>query len=279
MKIASADPRRPARAARRARRGRASSIRGLYDISATDQHLRADLLAARRRRCARSVERGARRTSPCRRSATPAQLERGLALFRAHCVQCHGAPGRRAGAVRARPDAAAPTTLAHTGARRTPAELFWVVKNGIKMTGMPAWEFRMADDELWAVVAFLQQLPLAVAGPNTGPRRPPRAVAARRASARRHARAKRGKRALEQYACVTCHDIPGIVGPKRAVGPTARTASARASCSAACCRTRREHGALAARAAGLHHRTARCPILGVTERDARDMAAYLATLK
>jgi mono/diheme cytochrome c family protein len=40
----------------------------------------------------------------------------------------------------------------------TPPELFWILKHGIKMTGMPSWGDH-GDDELWAVVAFLQKLP------------------------------------------------------------------------------------------------------------------------
>ena len=38
-------------------------------------------------------------------------------------------------------------------------ELFWIVKNGIKYTGMPAWAAQQRDDEVWAVVAFLRRLP------------------------------------------------------------------------------------------------------------------------
>ena len=38
-------------------------------------------------------------------------------------------------------------------------ELFWIVKNGLKYTGMPAWPSRQRDDEVWAVVAFLRRLP------------------------------------------------------------------------------------------------------------------------
>ena len=41
----------------------------------------------------------------------------------------------------------------------TAAELFWVTKNGIKMTGMPAWGKTHGDDELWPVIAFLAKLP------------------------------------------------------------------------------------------------------------------------
>jgi cytochrome c553 len=38
-------------------------------------------------------------------------------------------------------------------------ELFWIVKNGIKYTGMPGWAAQQRDDEVWALVAFLRKLP------------------------------------------------------------------------------------------------------------------------
>jgi mono/diheme cytochrome c family protein len=41
----------------------------------------------------------------------------------------------------------------------TPAEEFWVVKHGIKMTGMPAWGVTHDDEILWDVVAFLRKMP------------------------------------------------------------------------------------------------------------------------
>jgi hypothetical protein len=45
------------------------------------------------------------------------------------------------------------------GSSLSPAEQFWVVKHGIKMTGMPAWGATHADALLWDVVAFLRGLP------------------------------------------------------------------------------------------------------------------------
>jgi cytochrome c553 len=38
-----------------------------------------------------------------------------------------------------------------------PQHLFWIVKNGVKMTGMPAWPSKR-DDDVWAVVAFLDRV-------------------------------------------------------------------------------------------------------------------------
>jgi cytochrome c553 len=40
-----------------------------------------------------------------------------------------------------------------------PRELFYIVKHGIKLTGMPAWPAQQRDDEVWAMVAFLGRLP------------------------------------------------------------------------------------------------------------------------
>ncbi|GAC16860.1 c-type cytochrome [Aliiglaciecola lipolytica] len=36
---------------------------------------------------------------------------------------------------------------------------FWVIKHGIKASGMPAWGPTHEDERIWAMVAFLQQLP------------------------------------------------------------------------------------------------------------------------
>jgi hypothetical protein len=36
--------------------------------------------------------------------------------------------------------------------------LFWVIKNGINMTGMPSFA-RAKDEDLWSIVAFLKKLP------------------------------------------------------------------------------------------------------------------------
>ena len=56
-----------------------------------------------------------------------------------------------------RPD---PPDLKEVVDKRTPAQLFWVIKNGINMTGMPGFALAGAkDDDLWQIVAFLKKLP------------------------------------------------------------------------------------------------------------------------
>jgi mono/diheme cytochrome c family protein len=87
----------------------------------------------------------------------PAKVIIGVEHYAAHCAVCHGAPGVPKGDI-ARGLYPPPPDLARTVPVYNPAELFWVVKHGIKMTGMPAWSDH-SDDELWATVAFLEKLP------------------------------------------------------------------------------------------------------------------------
>jgi len=247
---------------------------GLYDISATDQHL-ALTYQAMRKTMERSVERRARDIRVPALGA-PAQLGRGLALYRAHCVQCHGAPG-----VAPEPFALGltplPTPLARSGRDRSPAELYWVVKHGIKMTAMPAWEFRLGEDDLWAVVAFLKRLPYYSVAEYQALQSPPqeRLAGAAIASA---PDAERGKRALKEYGCIACHQIPGQVGPEARLGPTLHGIGARATLGGVLPNSP-ENMARWLRSPQAFASSTAMPDLGVTERDAIDLAAYLATLR
>jgi mono/diheme cytochrome c family protein len=87
----------------------------------------------------------------------PARILIGVAHFAAHCAICHGAPGVPKGDI-ARGLYPSPPDLAKAAPPYSPAELFWILKHGIKMTGMPAWSDH-SDEELWATVAFLEKLP------------------------------------------------------------------------------------------------------------------------
>jgi len=87
-----------------------------------------------------------------------AMARAGVNDFNGMCAGCHGAPGRD-------PEAMGqglnppPPNLAKSAAEMSPAELFWVTKNGIKMTGMPAWGVTHDDDAIWPVVALMTRLP------------------------------------------------------------------------------------------------------------------------
>jgi mono/diheme cytochrome c family protein len=88
----------------------------------------------------------------------PATLREGFEHYDEMCVVCHGAPGVEAGEARKglNPE---PPLLVDQDEDLSPAEAFWIVKHGIKMTGMPAWGPTHSDDKLWAIVAFVKKLP------------------------------------------------------------------------------------------------------------------------
>lgn len=83
----------------------------------------------------------------------------GASAFDDMCANCHGAPGRAPFV--AGKNMSPPPPLLDRGyaSGLEPAELFWVIKNGIRMTGMPAWGPTHTDGELWSLVAFLRRLP------------------------------------------------------------------------------------------------------------------------
>jgi len=82
----------------------------------------------------------------------------GFRHYREMCVGCHLAPGIKSSEISKglMPD---PPKLQEAAEEWTPAELFWVIKNGIKMTGMPAWGPTHSDKKLWQIVAFVKKLP------------------------------------------------------------------------------------------------------------------------
>ncbi len=82
----------------------------------------------------------------------------GAAHFQRACVHCHGAPGMP-GDLTAQQALPPPPDLTRATKEWKDRELFWIVKHGIKYTGMPAWVVQERDDEVWTVVAFLKQLP------------------------------------------------------------------------------------------------------------------------
>ena len=88
----------------------------------------------------------------------PKMIENGFMHYEDHCAGCHLAPGMDNSDLRAGLNPR-PPSLARAVPYSTPAELFWITKNGIKMTAMPAWGQTHDDATLWAIVAFLEKLP------------------------------------------------------------------------------------------------------------------------
>jgi mono/diheme cytochrome c family protein len=129
---------------------------GFYDVAATSPHWRMTSWLFEVARI-RSIKAQAAGIAAPPGLDDQAKVIIGVQHYAAHCAVCHGAPGVPKGDI-ARGLCPPPPDLAKTAPLYSPAELFWIVKHGIKMTGMPAWSDH-SDGELWATVAFVEKLP------------------------------------------------------------------------------------------------------------------------
>jgi len=96
------------------------------------------------------------RTNP---SSKPEDIRAGLAHYKENCVDCHGAPGVEESEFGEGLNPPAPDLTLPAVQRMRDGELFWVVSNGIRMTGMPAFSPTHKEDEIWKLVAFVRHLP------------------------------------------------------------------------------------------------------------------------
>ncbi len=107
----------------------------------------------------RSVERHAR-TVATMPPLDSVDLIHGLDHFHAMCVDCHGAPGFERSEAGEGLNPSAPDLVEVIEEEEwSDAELFWIIKNGIRMTGMPAFGPTHGDEDLWAIVAVTNELP------------------------------------------------------------------------------------------------------------------------
>ncbi|MEO6752974.1 MAG: cytochrome c [Opitutus sp.] len=134
---------------------------GSYDVGATSKHSQmvSGFLESTMRR---SIKHHAREvTIP---SAVdlhdPALAAKASADYAEMCLTCHGAPGRKPDPWTAglHPEPPSLTDAIHES-QWTDAEIYWIIKHGIKDTGMMAFGPSHEDDELWALSALVRQLP------------------------------------------------------------------------------------------------------------------------
>lgn len=87
----------------------------------------------------------------------PKLISMGAGHYAEMCTGCHLAPGMDESELREGLNPK-PPVLYKVGIK-APAKAFWIIKHGIKMTAMPAWGQSHSDQKIWAMVAFLKQLP------------------------------------------------------------------------------------------------------------------------
>jgi mono/diheme cytochrome c family protein len=260
-------------------------VSGRYDIAAMHPHTQAvrTMLKFLQRR---SIAFHARSIAPPRLD-DPELVQRGLALYREHCVICHGAPGegRQRVGVGLNPN---PPPLEQAIERWSDAEIYWTTAFGLKMAGMPSFLLGRTPEELWAIVAFIRQMN------RLSPeeyRRIVRAAADRRdtlgiqwvgttrveAVARFRGNPVRGKELLHTFGCRSCHIIPGVRGPGGDVGPALTRWAERQFISGRLVNMPAQLVTWILNPPAIDPGTA-MPALGATVEQAQDMAAYLYTL-
>jgi mono/diheme cytochrome c family protein len=128
---------------------------GAYNVAATAPH--TDLERLILNTAMRNAVR-ARAGKELRRVWSEDQVRKGFQEYDEMCVVCHAAPGKKPSYIRQglQPE---PPNLAEASKQWSDAELFWIIKNGVKMTGMPAFQPTHQDEQIWDIVGFVRRLP------------------------------------------------------------------------------------------------------------------------
>ena len=129
---------------------------GVYNIGADAPHSRLvyGLLDELRDK---SIERGARGIAVPADLSSPKRISAGAGLYNEMCTGCHLGPGVERSELSQGLYPAAPELA--RGDDLSPAEQFWTIKHGVKLTAMPAWGKTHNDELIWDMVAFIRQLP------------------------------------------------------------------------------------------------------------------------
>ena len=260
---------------------------GLYDIAARVPHFGITQWALTTLK-----ERSVRRHAAALRApplADTALVRRGLVLYSDRCVVCHAAPGVARGPVGTglNPD---PPPLVQREEAWSDEELYWIIANGLKMAGMPAFGTGEESYDIWALTAFVRRMG------QISPAEYARMVAAVEGRIAMHevewvrtadpgwermraeGDAGRGKAALAAYGCGSCHAIPGIPGAESMVGPPLTDFGTRQYVAGHLVNTPDNLVRWIADPHDVEPGTA-MPDLGVTPAQALDMAAYLYTIR
>lgn len=129
---------------------------GVYNVAATDQHSE-ELTWLIHTTMEHSVQAQSHHIEVPANLDSDALIQPGAQAYDQLCAACHLKPGKDSSLLRRGLNPTPPdlTSAGHFDA----ANQFWIIKNGIKMTGMPAWGETHADEEIWELTAFLQRLP------------------------------------------------------------------------------------------------------------------------
>jgi mono/diheme cytochrome c family protein len=132
-------------------------------VSARDEPSEIEKMVARRMRHL-AIPRGAReQANPV--ASSPEVIEQGLAHFADHCAICHANDGSGDSEIGRNLYPKPPDMRATDTQSLTDGELFYIIENGVRLTGMPAWGAGHAGTdgaeghETWHLVHFIRHLP------------------------------------------------------------------------------------------------------------------------
>ena len=129
---------------------------GYYNIAASEPHLtivRWVFETARNRSVRYHADK-----APALPEREEADLREGIRHYDEMCVICHAAPGVEQSDI-SKGQNPEPPDLAKEVQEWSREELFWIIKNGLKMTGMPAFGRTRSDSEIGDIVGFITRLP------------------------------------------------------------------------------------------------------------------------
>lgn len=136
--------------------GLAFILSGAYNIAASEPHLGLTRWVLNTT-MERSVEAHADEVGPMP-PVDSAALREAFAHYGEMCAVCHSAPGEERGEIGEGMNPR-PPRLSREGDEWSDQEIFWILKHGIKMAGMPGFGATHSDRQLWALTAVVRQLP------------------------------------------------------------------------------------------------------------------------
>ena len=129
---------------------------GVFNISATEKHwpITSGLIELVRERSIHMRSRDIK--APSLDNAE--MLRKGANNYAAMCAQCHLAPDMEPTELNVGLYPQPPVFYEADHSIHDPAATFWTIKNGLKLTGMPAWGASHTDQQIWELVAFISDL-------------------------------------------------------------------------------------------------------------------------
>jgi mono/diheme cytochrome c family protein len=129
---------------------------GAYDVAATEPHSGTTVWVL-----STTMDHSVRRHAagiPVSETYQSPDLAEGYEHYNGMCVSCHGAPGVIRSEAGQGLNPSAPD-LSEAAGDWTPSEVYWITKNGVKMSGMPAFGLTHDEEKLWNITAFVKRLP------------------------------------------------------------------------------------------------------------------------